>query len=329
MFKNNIISAIEEIIWRVPYSIKKFLSKKKNQHEVNNLDIERFSKNFNSSKGPTYYIIFVKNLGHGFFSNFYHVLFHISVADFYNWIPVIDMQNYKTLYNEKKKIFSTDNSWEYYFIQKKCLSDINFKKDKIVFSDGNFPHKIFNEFYYKNEEYFYKIYKKHICIRGNINNFVNNFKKKNFKNSQIIGIHWRGTDRHKHKYKSKDSFFYKRRKKLSIDDFAKKIDPIIKKNNNTRIFLSTDEENYIAQFKNLYGKRVVYTKCYRSSSNIPIHLDDNYKREKHRYKLGFEVLVDSLLLSESNILICNKSNVTNAAILFKYEKKKKIIELPY
>ena len=40
-------------------------------------------------------------------------------------------------------------------------------------------------------------------------------------------------------------------------------------------------------------------------------------------------MVDSLLLSDSDILICRKSNVTNAAILFNYKKKRKIIELPY
>ena len=297
--------------------------------KFNNLDLNRLPKNYKSLKGPTYYIIFIKGKGHGFFSNFYHVLFHISIADFYNWVPVVDMENYKTLYNEKKKIFSTRNSWEYYFNQQKSLSDIDFKNNKIVFSDGNFNIKFFKDHYYGNEDYFYKIFTKYISIKPNINNHITSFKKKYFNDYQIIGVHWRGTDITTAKYKNKKSALYQYRKKITIDDFAKKIDPILKKDKKIKIFLSTDEKEYVKQFKDLYGNKVIYTKCFRSNSNNPIHLNNDYVRKNHRYKLGFEVIVDSLLLSDSDILICRKSNVTNAAILFNYKKKRKIIELPY
>jgi hypothetical protein len=297
--------------------------------KFNNLDLNRQPKNYKSLKGPTYYIIFIKDKGHGFFSNFYHVLFHISIADFYNWVPVVDMENYKTLYNEKKKIFSTYNSWEYYFNQQKSLSDIDFKNNKIVFSDGNFNIKFFKDHYYGNEDYFYRIFKKYTSIKSNINNHVTSFKKKYFNDYQIIGVHWRGTDITTAKYKTKDSILYKHRKKITINDFAKKINSILKKNKKVKIFLSTDESDYVKQFKDLYGNKVIYTNCYRSISKNPVHLNDNYERQKHRYKLGFEVIVDSLLLSNCDILICRKSNVTNAAILFNYKKKRKIIELPY
>jgi len=297
--------------------------------EFNNLDLKRLPKNYKIFKGKVYYIIFIHNKGHGFFSNFYHVLFHISIADFYNWIPVVDMQNYPTLYNEKKKFLFTNNSWDYYFNQKKKLSEIDFKKDKIILSDGNFNIKFFNEHYYGNENYFYKIFKKHISIKNYVKNYVKNFKEKNFKNQKIIGIHWRGTDIINAKYKTNNSIFYRHRKKIVIDNFSKKIDPIIKKNKKIKIFLSTDENEYVNEFKKLYGNKVIFTNCYRSSTSKPIHLNNYNKRPNHRYKLGFEVLVDSLILSESDILICRKSNITNAAILFNYKKKRKVIELDY
>ena len=297
--------------------------------KFNNLDLKRIPYNYKLLKGPVYYVIFIRDKGHGFFSNFYHVLFHISIADFYNWIPVVDMENYRNLYNEKKKIHSTYNSWEYYFNQIKNLSDIDFKKDKVIFSDGNFNIKFFSDHYYGNESYFYEILKKYISIKKHINSHVKFFKKKNFNKCKIIGVHWRGTDITTAKYKNNKSVLYQYRKKITIDDFAKKIDPILKKNKKIKIFLSTDEKKYVKQFKDLYGNKVIYTKCFRSNSNNPIHLNNDYVRKNHRYKLGFEVMVDSLLLSDSDILICRKSNVTNAAILFNYKKKRKIIELPY
>lgn len=297
--------------------------------KFDNLDLKRIPKNYKIRSGPVYYIIFIKNKGHGFFSNFYHVLFHISIANFYNWVPVIDMQNFPTLYNEREKIFSTKNAWEYYFNQKKKLSNINFKKDKVIFSDGDFNIKFFKDHYYGNEEYFYNLYKKNITIKKNIIDHVKTFKKKYFKNHQVIGVHWRGTDITTAKYKNSKSILYQYRKKITIDDFSKKIDRIIKKKKNFKIFLSTDEEDYLKQFKNLYGSKVIFTNSYRSKTSASIHLGSKYNRTLHRYKLGFEVLVDSLLLSDTDLIICRKSNVTNAAILFNYKKKRKIIELPY
>ena len=311
---------------KIRYAIKAIF---KIETKFNNLDLKRLPKNYKSLKGPVYYIIFIENKGHGFFSNFFHILFHTSIADFYNWIPVVDMQNYKTLYNEKKKIRSTYNAWEYFFNQKTSLSDINLKKDKVIFSDGKFNIKFFNDYYYGNENSFHRILNKYIFIKKYILKDVELFKKKNFKNFKIIGVHWRGTDIVTAKYKKKNLTFYKFRKKITIKDIANKINPILKKNKKAKIFLSTDEEDYVKQFTKLYGKKVIYTNCYRSISGKPIHLSDTYKRKNHRYKMGLEVIQDCLLLSICDFLIYRKSNVTNAAKLFNYKKKRKIIELSY
>jgi hypothetical protein len=73
-----------------------------------------------SEKYPdkTFYIIRDKpknlaNLG----AYFYSVLYHIMYADACGYIPVVDMENYLTAYNEKKPIHGTWNAWEYYFKQ--------------------------------------------------------------------------------------------------------------------------------------------------------------------------------------------------------------------
>ena len=51
----------------------------------------------------------------GLFSNITFILNHLRVCDKANFIPIIDMENYPTLYNENKIIKKTKNSWEYYF----------------------------------------------------------------------------------------------------------------------------------------------------------------------------------------------------------------------
>ena len=326
---NSMYIKIKDFIWSVYYTLKKFLLKKKSQERLKNFDLDRMPNDYYLRNGTVYYIIYVKDKGHGFFSNFFHVLFHISIAEFYNWIPIVDMENYRTLYNENNKICGTYNSWEYYFKQSKSLSDIDIKKDKVVLCDGNFPYKIFEEFYYNNEEYFYNLFKKYIFLRDDIINEVHFFKKNYFDNTLVIGVHWRATDRVVAMYKPEGSFLYKSRKILTISELAKIIDPIIKKDLSIKIFLSTDEVNYIKKFQDLYGDRVFFTDCYRTTSQNGLHLESISPRENHFYKLGYEVLIDSLLLSECDYLICNKSNVSNAAILFNYKKNRQIIELRY
>ena len=59
MLATKIIPTIKEIIWKIPYSIKKFLLSKKNKSKIHNLDIKKLPKNFKTLKGPIYYIIFV------------------------------------------------------------------------------------------------------------------------------------------------------------------------------------------------------------------------------------------------------------------------------
>jgi hypothetical protein len=73
-----------------------------------------------SEKYPdkTFYIIRnrpknMANLG----AYFYSVLNHIMYADACGYIPVVDMENYLTAYNERKPIHGTWNAWEYYFKQ--------------------------------------------------------------------------------------------------------------------------------------------------------------------------------------------------------------------
>ena len=42
---------------------------------------------------------------------------HLKVAKDHGFIPVVDMENYTTVYNEREKVCNTFNAWEYYFEQ--------------------------------------------------------------------------------------------------------------------------------------------------------------------------------------------------------------------
>ena len=101
------------------------------------------------------------------------------------------MENYPTIYNEKKKINGTKNAWEYYFepVSKYSLNEVYKSQNVFITSDkfhNEFDHKIYNK------KKFNKIYK-FIKIKTKLKNKILLLKKKLFKNKKIIGIHYRGT----------------------------------------------------------------------------------------------------------------------------------------
>ena len=70
----------------------------------------------NLNPGKVFYVI-QRHPGYGIFSNLTFVVNHIKIALDMGFIPIVDMENYTTIYNENKKIFNTYNSWEYYYEQ--------------------------------------------------------------------------------------------------------------------------------------------------------------------------------------------------------------------
>ena len=62
------------------------------------------------------------------------MLNHLLIADRLHMTPVVDMKNFSNLYNEKKKINGTLNSWLYYFepVSKYTLDEV-YKSKFVVF----------------------------------------------------------------------------------------------------------------------------------------------------------------------------------------------------
>ena len=126
------------------------------------------------------------------FSNINYVLNHVKYALQQKLIPIIDMENFTTIYNERNKIYKTYNAWDYYFHQ---YSNKNLNK---VYDEGNY---ILSDIkYIKNfvnrldtDKTIIKLFKS-IKIKKHILNDVKLFEKKKFNNEKkILGVHLRST----------------------------------------------------------------------------------------------------------------------------------------
>ena len=122
-----------------------------------------------------------------------YLLNHLILADKLKAIPVIDMENFTKLYNEKNKIDNSYNSWEYYFepVSKYKLKEVYKSKFVIFCSEEIFKGQSLS--YTENTAQLRRVLLKYIKIKKKFLKEVKNFVKKYKINKSTLGIHG-GTD---------------------------------------------------------------------------------------------------------------------------------------
>jgi len=264
------------------------------------------------NKDKVFYVI-KRTPGTGLFSNVVFVLNHLLIAEKFNFIPVVDMLNYKTIYNEKKPINKNENAWNYFFenVSKYNLDEV-YKSNKVIIVSDNF----FHHFNYNMEDLSFKeIIKNKIKINRKFIKISNNFVKKNFQKN-TLGVHFRGTS-----YKQSAGHPLP----ATVKQMIKLVKDITKKDNISKIFLATEEKRYLEIFKKKFPDKLCYIKSsYRSNKNDAF---ETYPRINHRYKLGREVLIETILLSKCDSFIYLNSNVSSAAISLDLNKNQKKYEI--
>ena len=260
----------------------------------------------NRNKKKVFYVI-RRSPGAGMFSNVTFIINHLKICDQYNFIPVVDMQNFTTIYNEKEKVNDTYNAWEYYFkkLNKYSLKDV-YKSQNVILTSELYQDNMLHDIYKKN----YLKYLKKIKIKKQYHKKANTFFKKNFSNSDnILGVHFRGST-----YKTARGHAYP----PSTTEMIKNINNLIKKYRYNKIFLVTEEMNYLKCLKKKFGNKLFFYNSFRMQNIDSFKI---YPRSKHRYKLGEENLIEALLLSKCKGLTYIKSNLISYA---KYLNKKNL-----
>ena len=280
------------------------------KHTVDRIDRGKNIENSKLKIKKNFYVISSKKK-RGFFSLLLFVLNHIDFANKKKLIPIIDMKYHPTLYNEKKTLFSTNNSWEYYFnkINRYNIDEVYQSKKYVICKDKNIITKN-NKF----NLYLKPIYNRHIKIKKNIYDKYLFYKKRFFKkDDKFLGVHFRGTDM---KY-TPDHPLPMTKKQVN-----KNVHFLMKKHNLNKIFLITEDIANFSFFKNhLNEYDVYYINNFRTSKTRVF--DRNY-RKNHRFKMGEEALINSLLLSNCKFILSTQTGITDFARFYnksiKYKK---------
>jgi len=248
---------------------------------------------------PKYFLICnLSSLG-GMFSNLKIVLNGICEAEKNKLKPEVDMQNYPTLYNDNDIKF-TKNSWLYYFKPLSGGLDKALKSSFVI----NQHNKIKQELIQNKKRNFFlrKIYKKKIIIDKKLLNIADKFYKKNFQKKKTIALHFRGTDA---KITPSHNF------PPTLTQVEEFLENYLKKNKVDKIFLITDELEYLKYFKLKYKHMICFWKSFRSNKSKIFNLN---LRKKHNYKIGRDNIVDMIILSKIDTIIYSQSNLVEFAI---------------
>ena len=130
------------------------------------------------------------------------------------------------------------------------------------------------------------IFRKYIKIHDIILDEAHNFARDEFRDFFIVGCHIRGTDKRTEV-----------RRKYSVETVTKEINRIIHNKNHYKIFLATDDQEYYLAMKEIYKDKIISRDCVRL--NEPVHLN----KEHQGYRIGKEVLLDCLILSQCHYFI--------------------------
>ena len=279
--------------------LKKTIVKKYVYSNFDQIEYRKKTTNISNKNKIKYYII-ASSKKRGFFSLVLFVLNHIKFAKKNFLVPVIDMENYKTIYNEDKIFLNTKNAWEYYFDKKNRLDLDKIYKEKnyIISNDENL--------YTKNNKFHNSLkttYKKEIKIKVNIKKKILFYRKKFrlTKDNKILGIHFRGTDM---------KISPNHPMPPSKSQILEKIRYCQKKFNVTKIFLVTEDLNNFIFMKKKFGDNVFTIDNFRSNKTKVFHLKI---RKNHRYKMGEEALINGFLLSYCRVVVSSQTGISDFA----------------
>jgi hypothetical protein len=280
-------------------------------------DLTFYINTFGSKNPNKKFYIIQRTVGGGMFSNLNYVIHHMKIALDLKCIPVIDMKNFPTKYNEKYKINNSLNSWDYYFypINKYKLEDV-YKSKFVIFADGKTKKNIeFDSFEHLGKAHI-QIYKKYIKIKKEITDEASFFINKNFSKDRVLGVHFRGTDM---KTQERHPF------PPTASQIIKIIDQQIKKFKFNKIYLVTEDLKNLSILKKYYNSKILFFNNSFRSNKTNIFEQDS--RKNHRYLLGKENIIDMLILSKTDKIICSNSHLPDASNFISYPKKIRLIKI--
>lgn len=275
------------------------------------------------------YVIRVRKENLGLMGYYMAILGHIKKAESKKYIPVVDMKNYKNTYLKESEV-RKKNAWEYYFCQPdKVTLDEAYKSKNVVLSDMETPieaepRRFYYEIYQKqNMDKYYSIALNEMKFNEKTQEkldeaFNTIMKPVKMDRKKIIGVVSRGTDL---------LGFPGHSIQPTTDELIHKTAKYMKEYSCEYVFVASDTDKAIQQFREYFGKEHVltndckrYDQCGVNGENVLSEM--HFERNEDEYLKGMEYLTTIWLLSKTDVLFGSLIGSTVSAICMnagKYE----------
>ena len=144
------------------------------------------------------------------------------------------------------------------------------------------------------------IISKHIKANAEIQERLTAFTRLYFDGHYVIGVHYRGTDK------------ITEHRRIAYEDVRSMVQAQTNVNPSAKIFVATDEQNFIDYMQECFPGKIIYNHdALRSKDGKPLHM-----AHYDRYKAGLDAVMDCLLLSKTDLMIRTSSNLNRWATYF-------------
>ena len=254
-------------------------------------------------------------MGRGLFSLISGITCHLHLADLYGMIPIIDLLSNRCEYQEDDPDnYLSRNCWENYFEPVSDLSLLDAELAPLsVYSQDGYPSGY--PFSISSDKDLCLTFSKYIKPRDLFLDRAIDFINSHF-GSRNLAVHYRAQE-----MRTAFGHWYP----PSYKQITKAIDYCLDNRGFDKIFVVSEDIDCIKTLKNRYGVGLISTNHYRTSS--PVNAYKIYPRRNHKYLLGAECLLDTILLSHCQGFVRCTSNIAEGARLLKkipYEIELKI-----
>lgn len=260
----------------------------------------------------------------GFFAYYLSALEQLKYAEFRGLIPIVNFDEPFNFYREKGY---NENMWENYFEPMAEVSSsqlASLASEELTFLDPIVQNRLGEQFDPPNDSWASskhwwhhirgdaaRLTQKYVRVKPSILKMVDEYYQRYMSQHRVLGIHVRGTDKETDNHGNQYVEIDRLSKIIAPAKYFPSVDKYIQCYPDCKIFVATDQVQYLDQFIERYNSRVLFTNAKRSTSKMSVH-----KKYKGRFATGLEVLSDSLLLSRCDYLMKCMSAVGEVAICF-------------
>lgn len=259
----------------------------------------------------------------GFFACVRWALDGLYFCDKMNFVPVIYFAHNSIYFDEE--VFGNDkNPFNYYFDDVESIDigdlcgkpQIDFNPRNSLLAEnmnGKLSYAVSNRYI---EEMAY-IMRKYLHFNSEVQAYMDLYIKDLRINEETLGVHIRGTD-YKLNYRNHPNF-------VGSTEYFREIDHLLESRIFKKIFLATDDNDILDEFKNHYDEeQIIYSnKVERSNGVEGVHTRKN--KGKTPYELGLDVIGDMGALSKCGGILSGMSQVALISRVYKQSNNESYI----